>query len=421
MKLVNPEEAVAAIPDHSIAIMPGGCAQASALYRILRDDVERFKNLTLCSGFSFAPYTYLERGLGTHIRYLTWQASGRLRTLFEESDPAKIGFVPIRLADVHRVVSAQGEIKPHTVVVQTSPPQPDGQVSLGISVGPNLDFIRSAKLVIAEFNTNMPVTRGDSRVALEAIDLAYESDEPLYEYAPAPKRLSDAQIVDNVMSLMPDGAWVQLGVGSVPDQIMERLSDVRGINLFSGLLTGGLQKLIESAPSRLQVIVGELAGTQAFYDFCGDCPAIEMAPTSITHNVAHVAALPRFVSINSALEIDLHGQSNGEAIAGVQISGVGGSLDYIEAANLSVGGISIIAMSATTSDGKRSKIVPHFAAGAVVTTPRYCTDYVVTEFGSARLRGKDLFQRAEALIAIAHPDFREQLAAALPLATNVCV
>lgn len=413
MKLVEPEEAVAAIPDHSIAIMPHGCAQASAFYRALRDNVERFHELTLCSGFSFGSYTYLERGLGANIRYVTWQASPRTRALFTERDPAKIGFVPIRLADVHRVVSASGEIKPHTVVVQTSPPQADGRVSLGISVGPNLDFIRSAKLVIAEFNQNMPVTGGDSRVGVEAIDLAYESDEPLCEYATPAAQPGDAQIVDKVLGLIPEDAWVQLGIGSVPDRIMDRLGDIRGVNLFSGMLTGGLQGFIENGSNTPRVIVGELAGSRAFYDFCDGNPVIEMAPTSTTHDVARVAALPRFVSINSTLEVDLQGQSNGEAIGEVQISGVGGSLDYIEAANLSRGGVSIIALAATTSNGKRSKIVARFAAGAVVTTPRYCTDYIVTEYGIARLRGKDLFQRAEALIAIAHPDFRDELAGAI--------
>jgi 4-hydroxybutyrate CoA-transferase len=138
-----------------------------------------------------------------------------------------------------------------------------------------------------------------------------------------------------------------------------------------------------------------------------------MAPTSVTHDVAWLASLPKFVSINSALEIDLQGQSNGEAIGDIQISGVGGSLDYIEAATLSPGGVSIIAMPSTTADGQYSKIVSRFAAGGIVTTPRYCTDYVITEFGCARLRGKDLYQRAEALIAIAHPKFRDELAAAI--------
>lgn len=413
MKIIEPQEAVAALPDHSIAIMPGGCARAGKFYRALRENVERFEDLTLCSGFSFGPYTYLERGLGTNIRYLTWQASPRLRDLFSERDPRKIGFVPIRLADLHRVVGARGEIKPYTVVVQVSPPESDGHVSLGISVGPYLDFIRGAKLVIAEINENMPVTRGDSRVAVDAIDLAYESDEPLLEYTTPASQACDTQIVENVMSLIPDGAWAQLGIGSVPDRIMERLSDVSGVNLWSGLLTEGLQAFVERSPAPPRVIVGELAGSRAFYNFCNDNPTIEMAPTSVTHDVAKVAALHKFVSINSALEIDLQGQSNGEAIGQVQISGVGGSLDYIEAANLSPGGISVIALASTTANGKHSKIVARFDAGAVVTTPRYCTDYVVTEYGIARLRGKDLFQRAEALIDIAHPDFRDELAGAV--------
>jgi 4-hydroxybutyrate CoA-transferase len=308
------------------------------------------------------------------------------------------------------VVSADGEIKPNVVVVQTSIPQADGHVSLGISVGANLDFIRSADLVIAEMNRNMPVTRGNSRVALEAIDLAYESDEPLCEYKTPAEQPDDAKIVDNVMSLVKDGAWVQLGIGSVPDRIMERLSDVRGVNLYSGLLTGGLQTFIEKSSTLPRIIVGELAGTQSFYDFCNENATIEMAPTSVTHNIAEVGALPKFTSINSALEVDLQGQSNGEAIGDVQISGVGGSLDYIEAANLSAGGVSVIAMASTTGNGKRSKIVRRFASGAVVTTPRYCIDYVVTEYGIARLRGKDLFQRAQALIGIAHPKFRDELA-----------
>jgi acyl-CoA hydrolase len=179
MKLTDPKSAVAAMPDHSIAIMPGGCARANGFYRALNESVERFSDLTLCSGFQFGPYSFLDVGLGKHIRYLTWQASPRIKSLFVERDRAKIGFVPIRLAEVHRVVSAEGEIKPHTVVVQTSLPQGGAEVSLGISVGPVADFIRSAKLVIAEFNTNMPVTAGDSRIKLADIDLAYETDDPL--------------------------------------------------------------------------------------------------------------------------------------------------------------------------------------------------------------------------------------------------
>ena len=138
-----------------------------------------------------------------------------------------------------------------------------------------------------------------------------------------------------------------------------------------------------------------------------------MARMRVTHNVALMAALPRFVSINSAVEIDLQGQSNGETLGALQISGVGGSMDYVEAAAQSAGGVSIIALPSTTDDGKHSKIVARLAAGAPVTTPRFAVDCVVTEFGVAHLKGKDLFARADALIAIAHPDFRDALANSL--------
>lgn len=410
MQVVQPAAAIAAIPDGATVIMPGGCAEPVALYEAFSAGVERFSALTVCSGFAFGRYAYLARGLGSHFRFVTWQASGQLRALFKENDPRKIGFVPLRLGDVHRVVHRDGPIKPDVVVVQTSPPTANGEVSLGISVGAFPDFIASAKLVIAEFNAHMPVTAGDSRIPLARIDYATESATPLCSYRTPPAQDRDQRIVEHVLELLPDGAWVQLGIGAVPDRVLARLGEKRDVQLFSGLLTGGLQTFVESARHAPDIVVGELAGDQAFYDWCGRTPAVKMAPTRVTHDVARLAALPRFVSINSAVEIDLQGQSNGETLGALQISGVGGSMDYVEAATMSAGGLSIIALPSTTEDGKLSKIVARLAAGAPVTTPRFAIDVVVTEYGVAQLRGKDLFARAEALIAIAHPAFRDALA-----------
>lgn len=410
MQVLTPAVAIAAIPDGSTLIMPGGCAEPLALYEAFAAGVERFRALTVYSGFAFGRYGYLARGLGTHFRFLTWQASAQLRALFKENDPRKIGFVPLRLGDLHRVVRRGGPIEPDVVIVQTSPPTPDGDVSLGISVGAFPDFVASAKLIIAEFNANMPVTAGDSRIPLSRIDYAIESATPLCSYRTPPAQERDRRIVEHVLELVPDGAWVQLGIGAVPDRVLSRLGEKRDIQLFSGLLTRGLQDFVETARHDPQILVGELAGDQAFYDWCGRTPAVKMAPTRVTHDVPRLAALPRFVSINSAVEIDLQGQSNGETLGALQISGVGGSMDYVEAAAMSAGGLSIIALPSTTEDGKHSKIVARLAAGAPVTTPRFALDVVVTEYGVARLRGKDLFARADALIAIAHPDFRDALA-----------
>lgn len=413
MKIVSAHEAIAAIPDGATVIMPGGCSEPVTLFEAFAAGVERFSRLTVMSGFSFGRYGYLARGLGDHFRYVTWQSSVRLRELFRENDPRKIGFVPIRLADLNRVISRDGPIRPGVLVVQTSPPLPDGTVSLGISVGANPGFVAAADCLVAEFNPHMPVTAGDSRVPLSKIDYATEAATPLCTYATAPARERDHAIVERVLELVPEHAWVQLGIGAVPDRVLARLGGIRGVNLFSGLLTGGLQQYLADVAHEPEVLVGELAGDQAFYDFCGSDARVRMAPLSVTHDVARLAALSRFVSINSAIEIDLQGQSNGECLGSIPISGVGGSMDYVEAAAQSAGGISIIALPSTTEDGRQSKIVPRLAPGAPVTTPRFAVDCVVTEYGVARLKGRDLHARAAALIAIAHPDFRDGLAASL--------
>lgn len=406
MKLVSPSQAIQAIPDASTLIFPHGCVEPTTFYRAFGQEVERFSNLTIYSGLAFGSYPFLRTGLGTNFVYKTWQAAPQIRHLFKAG---KVGFVPMRFSEITRIVNKNGLIKPDAVVAQVSPPDGDGMVSLGISVSLYQDFIDSAKLVIAELNPNMPMTAGNSRVPVDKIDYAIESSEPLGVYTAPHQTERDQQIAETVLGLVPDNAWVQLGVGSVPDMVLGRLAEKRGVNLYSGMLSQGLIEFMDKVRHTPTLVTGELAGNQDLYDFCGQTPSVQMVTSSVTHNILLLAKLPCFVSINSAVEIDLHGQSNGETIGPVQISGVGGSLDYVEAAALSEEGVSIIALPSTTEDGKHSKIVPRLATGAMVTTPRFCTDYIITEYGAARLKGKDLQARAEALIDIAHPDFRDAL------------
>ena len=409
MKLVTPIEAIRAIPDGSVVIFPHGCVEPTTLYDAFQQEVDRFHNLTIYSGLAFGDYAFLRRGLGTNFRYITWQAAPRIRQLFKEK---KVDLAPMRFSEITRLVNKNGPVKPDVVVTQVSPPEADGTVSLGISVSLYQDFIDSARLVIAEVNPNMPVTAGNSRVPVEKIHLAVESSTPIGEYHTPHQSERDTRIADYVLDLIPDHAWVQLGVGSVPDLVLFRLAEKPRINLYSGMLSQGLIRFVENARHTPKLVTGELAGDKDLYVFCGRTPLVEMVTSSVTHNILLLAKLPRFTSINSAVEIDLHGQSNGETIGDVQISGVGGSLDYIEAAALAEGGVSIIALPSTTEDGKHSKIVPRLAGG-IVTTPRFCTDYIVTEYGVARLKGKDLRSRTEALITIAHPNFRDELAKSL--------
>ncbi|MGH7859015.1 MAG: acetyl-CoA hydrolase/transferase family protein [Candidatus Binatia bacterium] len=409
MERVTAAEAIRAIPDESTVVFPHAAIDLGELFPAFEEEVSRFRNLTVVSGLSFGDYRFLRKGLGTHFRYLTWQASPRTRDLFAAG---KIDYVPMRFGEIHRVVSRAGPIRPDVALVQVSPPR-RGVVSLGISVSLSRHFIREARLVIAEINPNMPWTAGDSRVAVDRIDLAVESEHPLGEVRIPETDARGREIVDRVLDLVPDRATVQLGVGSIPDRVLARLAEKKGLNLLSGMLSGGLRTFVENTRHTPKIVTGELAGDRELYEFCGRTKLVRMATSRATHDVAALATLPRFVSINSTIEIDLQGQANGEIAGGVQISGVGGSLDYVEAAAVSRGGLSIIALPSTTNDGKRSRIVKRLAPDAVVTTPRYAIDTVVTEWGVARLRGKSLRERAEALIAVAHPDFRAELSAGL--------
>jgi 4-hydroxybutyrate CoA-transferase len=408
VKKVSAAEAIRAIPDGSNVVFPASTIELAALVPAFQGEVERFQRLTLYSGYSFGDYRFLAHGIGSHFRYATWQAAPHIRHLFAEG---KADYVPMRFGEVTRIVSKSGPIQPHVVLVQVSPPR-RGYVSLGVSVSLYQDFIRSASLVIAEINPHMPWTAGDSRVPVDRIHLGVESDAPLGEYRMPAATERGERIVDHVLDLIPDRAWVQLGIGSMPDAVLTRLAEKRGVNLLSGMLSQGLQSFVEEARHTPAITTGELAGNREFYEFCGRARQVRMATTRVTHDVAALGRLPRFASINSTVEIDLQGQANGETIGPVQISGVGGSQDYVDAAARSRGGVSIFALPSTTEDGRRSRIVAQLTPGSVVTTPRYSTDAVVTEYGVARLKGKSLRARAEALIAIAHPDFRAALVAA---------
>ena len=414
MKIVGADKAVEKIKDSSTVIFPGGCASPSRFYDAFSDRIHAFKSLTVCSGLSLGDYRFLKKGLGRNFRYVTWQAGINLRSLLKRNDEEKISFIPLRLSELTAIVGNKGVIEPDVVVIQTSYPQDDGTVSLGISVGPNLHFIREAKLVIAEFNTNMPVTNGDAKVLLDDIDFALESDKPLATYDTGVCDTTESKIVDNVLSLIPEGATVQLGIGSIPDSVLARLSEIKNTKLYSGMLSSGLTQYLQNSTSPDCVMTGELAGNFELYECCHRNPRVVMKSIEKTHDIINLAKLNKFVSVNSTVEIDLHGQCNGETVGGVQISGVGGSLDYIEAASISVDGFSIIALPSTTRKGDKSRIVTAIGAGDVVTTPRYCVDFIVTEYGVARLKGRSLWERSRALVELAHPKFRDSLAEGTP-------
>ncbi len=387
--------------------MPGGCANAADFYEEFINSVENFSGLEVYSGLSLGSYPYLRKGLGKNFRYSTWQAGMGLRKYYSEINK-RVNLIPLRLGDLASVIGQDHIIKPDVVVIQASLPQSHDSVNLGISVGPTPHLIEQANIVIAELNHNMPLTFGDSVIQTSKIDFAYESDSDLLFYSTGEGEERDFQIVNNVLNLIPEGATVQIGIGGIPDRITEKIGLINDVNIFTGIISDGLIKFIESGRGQNKIVTGEIAGSSELYKKIHLNDQIELARIEKTHNVLSLSKIKKFVSINSTIEIDLAGQANGEVINGLQVSGVGGSLDYIEAASWSEGGLSIMALPSTTKNNKRSKIVPSLLDG-IITTPRFCVDYVVTEFGVARLKGASLEKRAKLLISIAHPKFREEL------------
>jgi acyl-CoA hydrolase len=351
-------------------------------------------------------------GLGPGYRFVTWQVGPRIRGAMRSG---RIGFLPARFRDLPRLFGVGGRLAVDVAVIQCSPPR-NGTVNLGISCSLFPAAIEAARLVIAEIHPEMPCTAGDTEVPLERIDLTVDATAPLCTLERGVTDPIDRAIVDRVLGLLPESPWVQLGVGALPDAILGRLAEVPGIKLHSGMLSDPLVDFLDAASDDALVVSGELAGSQAMYARAAADPRVVLRPTTVVHDVPHLGRLERFVSINSAIEIDLAGQVNGEAIDGQQVSGVGGSLDFVEAARYSRGGLSVIALRSTARG--RSRIVPRLGEGTPITVPRFAVDAVVTEHGVARLAGLDLAERVAALAAIAAPEHRGELSASFSPGTS---
>jgi 4-hydroxybutyrate CoA-transferase len=332
----------------------------------------------------------------------------------------RVEFVPIRYFDVVTAFARGGAFAPDCVVVHTAPPDARGYLSLGVAVGVALPAARTAPLVIAQVNPRMPRTRGNCWLHTSQVDVWVEVDEPLVEYPPPSVGELERAIGRRVATLIGDGATVQVGVGAIPQAVLESLVDHRDLALHS-LLVDAAVTLVERGVvtaarkpfHRGRLDIAEAMGTRRLFDFLRDNDGVNMESSAFVHDPDVIARLDGFVSINSALEIDLTGQVNAESLGSRQVAGIGGQFDFVLGASRARSGASIIALPSTGGhDGAVSRIVPRLAAGAAVTTPRYLADWVVTEHGAARLRGLGERQRAAALTAVAHPRYREELSRA---------
>ena len=405
---VSISEAVGALEPTSAVLLPPGAGGASAIEREIAGQADRLRGLDVYSGLLLSDYPFLQEG----IRYTTWHVMPPVRKAVAEG---AVRFLPIRASQVSHLFRS-GRLPLDVAVVHVSPPDGDGLCSLGTSTSYPLALARSAPTVIAQVNPRMPRVAGDASLHISEIDWLTEVDEPLGEHARAAITPTAAAIGDHLAALIPSGTTLQAGIGAIPEALLANLcnSDVGDLRIY-GMGVDAIVALAEagrlrSGDGRPSALCAELMGTTPLFDYADGNAALEMHPFDTILDPAHIAGFEGFVSVNSAVQVDLMGQANVEHLGGDQLSGVGGGFDFAQGAWLSPGGKCIIAMPSTNRRGDVSRIVARLDPDTPVAVPRHFTHYVVTEYGVADLAGLGLRERAEALIAVAAPQFRDQLA-----------
>jgi len=348
-----------------------------------------------------------------HLRNRVFFAGRGTRDLVNEG---RADYVPMFLSEIPKLFRRR-EQKIDTALIQVSTPDRHGNCSLGISVEATKAACDSASKIIAHINPNMPRTHGESFIQLADIDYFYEAASPLLTMDIRDISPVQQKIGEFAASLIEDGDCLQMGVGAIPDAVLSCLHDRRHLGVHTEMFSDGVLPLIESgamdnsrkAVRRGKVVTGFAMGSKALYEYVDDNPSVLFLDIEFVNNPAVISRNDHVVSINSAIQIDLGGQVCADSIGTKIYSGVGGQLDFVLGATLSEGGRSIIALPASAQKGAISRLVSTLDVGAGVVTTRAHVDYVITEYGIAELRGRSLAERADALIQIAHPDFREAL------------
>lgn len=356
---------------------------------------------------------HIAKGMEKHLRFFGYFLGGSTRGAVAEN---RAEYLPCFFHLYPRMLRERGGVD--VLLISVSEPDAHGYCSMGPGIDHLPAFRDSAKLVIAQMNRNLPRVMGDSFIHLRDIDILVEEDRPMPTLTPPTITEVEQKIGEYCASLVQDGDTIQLGIGGIPDAVVTFLKDKKDLGLHTEMAADGIIDLIETGVinnkkktlHRGKSIATFAAGTQRLYDFLDNNPCFELHGVEHVNNPYVIAQNDNMVSINSAIQVDLMGQVNAEVVKGMQFSGVGGQVDFIRGATMSKGGRAIIALPSTAAGGKISKIVPFIDHGAVVTTPRTEIDYVVTEYGIAKLWGRSLKERARALISIAHPDFRPMLA-----------
>lgn len=417
-RIVTPEEAARKIKSGDRVFLTGNCSVPQKVLKAIVEYAPELENVEICQALSVGPADYVAPEMAGHLRVNTMFISGNIRKAVQEG---RCDFTPVLLSEF--TLLFKNKLLPLDVaLVHVSPPDEHGFCSLGVEVGLTKSPAESAKIIIAEVNQQMPRTLGDSFIHISRLNYMVPVNYPLAEMAMADEGPSEIQekIAGYIADLIPDGATMQMGIGAIPDTVLKYLVNKKDLGVHSELFSDGVIDLVEAGVltnarksiHNGKIVAGFIIGTKRLYEWVDDNPLIELHPTEYVNDPFVVAQNDRMVAVNSAIEVDLTGQVCADSIGPKLYSGVGGQLDFIYGAARSKGGVPIIALPSTTTlrDGTMiSRITAMLKQGAGVVTSRNHVRYIVTEYGVACLYGKSIRQRAEQLIGIAHPDFRDEL------------
>ena len=413
MKLRTADEALRCVQSGMRVYIQPGCAEPETLVEALMRRAPEVEAVEIVHMMTMGAAPYVAPAMAGHFRHNAMFIGGNVR---EAINDGRADYTPIYLSEIEELF--EGGIMPIDVaLLQLSPPDPHGFCSFGVGVDTSLTAAKCARYVVAQINDQMPRTYGDSFIHVTDLDAIVDSCRPLCEMKQPVITDMHKAIARNVAGLIEDGAVLQTGIGGIPDAVLPFLMDRKDLAVHSELASNGVIPLIEAGVitgarknfKPRKIILGFAIGTKRLFDFLDNNPIFEFHPTAYTNNPELIARNDNMVAINSALQIDLTGQVCSDSIGSQFYSGIGGQVDFLRGAARSKGGKSIIAISSTAKDGAISRIVPMLSPGAGVVTSRGLIRYVVTEYGVAYLHGKTIRQRAQALIDIAHPKFREEL------------
>lgn len=406
-------EAVGLIEDGSHVVVPTGVGEPPTILEALSERRTEFRGVTVSQILPLRPYGYLDPETVEHVRHCAYFVGGPTRA---GAQAGWVDFYPSYFSEMPALFR-EGLLPADVVIAMASPMDAHGYFSLGLAPDYTMAALEKARTVILEVNPNVPYAFGHCHIHIDRVDAIVEDERPLLEVGLPEIGPVQKAIAGHVADLIPNGATLQIGYGGIPDAVVMQLLEKRDLGIHTEMIGDGILSLVEAGAvtnleknvDRGRMLATFALGSRRLYDFMDRNPALEMHPVDVTNDPCRAGLVDRLHSINGTMQIDLIGQCGSESLGTKPYSGTGGQSDFVRASNRSRDGKAFIVLPSTAKGDTITRIVPTLTPGTHVSTSKNDIDYVVTEFGVARLRGKSAHARAKALIGIAHPDFRDQL------------